>query len=125
MADLSSLEQLLVGAIGTGILGIGSLITWAVKSVVPKILGMLEERNKTLVEAVQRVGKAIDDFDNTLKAETSKIITEVANARDKVIETIDDRRLEELTSEFRRMSASKPDDTAPPPTPMVSRTKQR
>lgn len=123
MADLSSLEQLLVGAIGTGILGIGSLVTWAVKSVVPKILGMLEERNKTLVEAVQRVGKAIDDFDTTLRTETSKIVSEINQARDKVIDTIDDKRIESLAQEVRRIS--KPDDTAPPPTPMVHRVPKR
>jgi hypothetical protein len=95
-----TLEGVLISALGTGILGIGGLIAWTIKSVVPQILATLEERTKALVTAVEKIPEALDRFE-----------TRMAESEARIIGKIDDRRIADLHHEIRRFN---PDDTIPP-----------
>lgn len=117
--DLSTLEKVLLMVFASGVIGVGGLITWCVKSLVPRILGLMEERNKTLVTAVEKMSGAIDDFDRSLdqhgdrivgevKITGDKVVGEVRTIGDRVSSKIDDRRYEELRAELKKLG---PDDS--------------
>lgn len=102
--DLSTLERALLGVLTSGVLGVGGLLTWCVKYLVPKILGLMEDRNKTLVEAVAKMSKAIDDFEVKLDQHGEKIVSEVKGQGDRLSIKLDDRRIEELRGEIKRLT---------------------
>jgi uncharacterized protein Yka (UPF0111/DUF47 family) len=103
MNALSTFEMMLLGAMGTGLMGIGTLITWTFKSVVPRIMATLEERTKALVTAVEKIPEALDKFEGRL-----------AEAETKIIARIEERRFDDLKEEIRRRLPS--EDTIPPVT---------
>ncbi|WP_437489500.1 hypothetical protein WME75_10830 [Sorangium sp. So ce1014] len=98
---MSPLEEVLVGALCTGLTGLTGLIVWVVKSVVPKILSTLDERTKALVTAVERIPQALDKFEERLAASETKILAK-----------IEERRFDDLKEELRRRLPA--DDTIPP-----------
>jgi hypothetical protein len=100
-AGFSPLETWLLTIIIGGCGGLVGLITWAVKSVLPRVLATLEERTKALVDAVEKIPEAIDRFDRSLSASESRILAR-----------IDERKIDELREEVRRRIPS--EDTLPP-----------
>ncbi|KYF87774.1 hypothetical protein BE20_24835 [Sorangium cellulosum] len=107
---MSPLEELLVGALCTGLTGLTGLIVWVVKSVVPKILTTLEDRTKALVLAVEKIPEALDKFEERLAVSEAKILAK-----------IEEKRFEELREELRRRLPSA-EDTIPPYSPLSRRS---
>lgn len=94
-AGLTELEKLLLLAIGTGILAIGSLAGWSVRTAFPQIL-----------RALTAIPMAIRSFESSIELRDQKITTRLDNnttaikdlsddVRD-LRETIVDRKLNEL-----------------------------
>lgn len=130
-AGVTTMEMVLISAIGTGLLGIGSLITWVIKSLVPKVLALMEERNRTLVEAVDRMGRAVDDFEKSLDQHGDRIVGEIKTHGDKVLSEvkvqgdrlagkIDDKRFEELRAEVRKLGPDESGGHGIPPSVKVT-----
>jgi hypothetical protein len=97
---MTPFETMLISAIGAGIVGIASFITWFVKQILPKIF----EYSDRLISGIDNFGKKLDEFgkkmdkipeamaqvENTVRNHTTavhRIETEVYRMREDLLDT--------------------------------------
>jgi len=102
-AGLSDFESLLVTGLVTVVAGVGGLITWVVKSLVPKLLNGFEDRNKALIEASQKtadavakIPEAIKSFELAILGVENRVAAKIEAAKDSIVDEVRDRRISNL-----------------------------
>ncbi|MGK3961312.1 hypothetical protein WMF01_12095 [Sorangium sp. So ce1667] len=94
---LSPLETWLLSILGTGVVGLITLLTWVVKSVLPKVIETAEQRTQVLIEAFKQIPEAIDRFEKGL-----------AGVEMRLTAKIDERKYADLRAEIERLQGEEP-----------------
>lgn len=101
---MSPLEMILIGAIGTAILGIGGFITWFAKLVIPKFL---EYSDKLVIEIAgfrqefMKIPETMVRFESKLDNHSS-ITNEAKNEVVQMRKDLADKRFEDLQNQINR-----------------------
>ncbi|KYG11400.1 hypothetical protein BE21_57460 [Sorangium cellulosum] len=93
----SPLESWLLGILGTGVAGLIALLTWVVKSFLPKVLETAEQRTQVLIDAFKQIPEAIDRFEKGLAGVEARLTAK-----------IDERKYADLREEIERMQGDEP-----------------
>lgn len=92
---MTPFETILIGAIGTGIVGIAGFITWFAKLVIPKMFESWEK----LVKAFDRIPETITRFETKLDQNTV-LTLETKTKIDTFEKTLVDQRFKDLQDQI-------------------------
>lgn len=111
---MTPFETILVGAIGTAILGIATFITWIVKYLLPKMVEAWEKKDERFNAAVEKISEAVSKFPVILESMGQKIelSNQLGNENKveikKLREDIFDKRFQDLQDKFDKSHNSGP-----------------
>lgn len=100
-AGLSFLEWTLLLAIGTALLGCGALITYAVKTVLPRIVGAFEAALERQTKALESIPGAITQLKVEVVASEGRIADRISSLGADLGNKIQDRQLADLEETIR------------------------
>lgn len=110
---MTPFETILIGAIGTAILGLAGFITWIVKYLLPKVVEAWEKKDERFNVAVEKISTAVDKLPEILGSMNHDIRnsnslglenkTEIIKLR----EDLFDKRIENLQNQIDKNSNSR------------------
>lgn len=103
LPGMSQFDTTLIGAIVSVVVGIAGLVTWVIRSGVPRVLTAFEKRNDALVaasektaDAVSKIPEAIKSFEVALLGAEKRLAEEVRGSQDKIVKELHDNRIADL-----------------------------
>lgn len=115
---MTPFETILVGAIGTAILGIAGFITWLVKYLLPKFVEAWEKKDERFNTAVEKISLAVEKFPVILESlgqkvdQSNQLGLENKTSLNKLREDIFDKRIENLQNQIDKNNSR---HSMPPP----------
>lgn len=108
LAGMSDFETLLIGGVVTMALGVSGLVTWVIKSLLPRVLEAFEKRNEALIsasektaDAVGRIPEAIKAFELALLGAEKRLTERMDDVHDKIVGELHDKRISDLADAVR------------------------
>lgn len=95
---LSQFESIMVYAIGTAIVGAAGVLTWIVKSALPRVVAFFGAHLTELTSAVAKMPAAVASVVAEVREAEVRTAARIEVAKDAVIEEISDKRMSELTA---------------------------
>lgn len=97
------LTMVILSAIGSAIIAVGSLFAWGIKITLPKFLESFEERNKILFSIYQKTSESFAKLPETILAfeksmlnVESRLTSEIDTAKDELLQAVYDTRFKDL-----------------------------
>lgn len=103
----------LIIVLAAGLTGFGGLIVWAVKSAFPPILETFRARTKAITDAVDRVPALVTAVEK-IPAALDRFEVRLAQSEERIVSKVEERRVEALTEELRRIGDAQPASVPPP-----------